>query len=338
MSLIHPIEIGSVRAGSNLILSPMSGVTDCAFRCLVRACSGDAVGLLVSEFIAAEGLTRCNEKTLAMMRFKESERPISIQIFGADVDRMVRAASMVQDAGADIVDVNCGCPAPKVVRRGGGAQLMREPSKLADVLRGIRRAVRIPVTVKIRAGWDDASRNAIEVARMVEGEGAAMLAVHGRTRAALYSGAADWNLVAAIRDVLSIPVIGSGDVMRPHQALERLSSGVCDGVMIGRGAIDNPWIFAQVAAAAEGRALPVPDAEERILALRRFRDGLRETREDRGFIGRFRGLACRLVKGMRDGACARRRIGAAADVAEVEAIFTEFVRRACENESRRAVA
>ena len=338
MDLIKPIDIGGVRTHSNLILSPMSGVTDCAFRSLVRSCSGPAAGLLVSEFIAAEGLTRDNEKTLAMMRFKELERPISIQIFGADVDRMVRAAKMVEDAGADIVDVNCGCPAPKVVKRGGGAQLMREPTRLGEIVRGIRKAVNIPVTVKVRAGWDDDTRNALEVARMVESEGAAMVAVHGRTRVQLYSGRADWELVAEIRDALSIPVAGSGDVTTPEQALAHLSSGACDAVMIGRGAMGNPWIFAQVLAAHEGRTLPEPDAEERIRALRDFRDALRETREDRKFIGRFRGLACRFVKGMRDGAAARREIGSAVDIDAVERIFSEFVRGQATEDSKMAVA
>ena len=335
MNLIHPIEIGGVRAPTNLILSPMSGVTDCAFRSLVRACSGDAVGLLVSEFLAAEGLTRDNEKTLGMMRFKESERPFSIQIFGADIDRMVRAAQIVEDAGADIVDVNCGCPAPKVVRRGGGAELMRDPSRLAEVVRGIRRAVNIPVTVKIRSGWDEDSRNAVEVARMVEAEGASMLAVHGRTRIQMYRGVADWDLVATIREAIDIPVIGSGDVTGPEQAIERIAAGLCDGVMIGRAAMENPWIFAQVQAVHDGRSVPVPDADERVHALRIFRDGLRETRDDRRFIGRFRGQACRVVKGMHSGAAARRAIGAASDVATVEAIFADFIHQASRPESAR---
>jgi tRNA-dihydrouridine synthase B len=335
VNLIHPIEIGGVSTSTNLMLSPMSGVTDCAFRSLVRACSGDAAGLLVSEFIAAEGLTRGNEKTLGMMRFKESERPFSIQIFGADVDRMVRAAQIVEDTGADIVDVNCGCPAPKVVRRGGGAELMRDPSRLAKVVRGIRRAVNIPVTVKIRSGWDEDSRNAVEIARMVESEGASMLAVHGRTRVQMYRGVADWDLVAMIRDAIDIPVVGSGDVMLPGQAIDRLAAGLCDGVMIGRAAMENPWIFAQIRAVHDGRPVPVPDADECIDALRIFRDGLRETRDDRGFIGRFRGLACRFVKGMRGGAAARRAIGAASDVTAVEAIFADFVREASRPESAR---
>lgn len=322
---VQPLEIGSVQTTTNLVLAPMSGVTDSAFRRMVKHCSGGAVGLLVSEFVAAEGLTRDNAKTLRMLRYEESERPISIQIFGADVDRMVGAARMVEDVGADVVDVNCGCPAPKVVKRGGGAQLLREPDRLAEIVRQIVRAVRIPVTVKIRSGWDDASLNAAEIARRVESEGAAMVAVHGRTRVQLYSGRADWELVAAIRDSLAIPVLGSGDVTTPEQAAALLGAGVADGVMIGRAAMSNPWIFAQAVAVAEGRRPEAPDATALVDALIVFRDALRETLPDHAFIGRYRGIACHFVKGMRGSAAARAAIGAVKTVEEIGAIFADFV-------------
>jgi tRNA-dihydrouridine synthase B len=323
--LVRPLEIGSVATRNNLILSPMSGVTDSAFRRMVQHCSGDAVGLLVSEFIAAEGLTRENAKTFGMLRFLPSERPISIQIFGADLDRMVLAARMVEETGADIVDINCGCPAPKVVRRGGGAQLLRTPDHLAAVVSAVVKAVRIPVTVKIRSGWDDTSINAVDVARRVEGAGAAMIAVHGRTRLQLYSGSADWDVVHRVREALSIPVVGSGDVIRPEQALERLSSGASDGVMIGRGALSNPWVFAEIAALAAGRPPPTRGAAELVSTLGVFRDGMRETKPDSSFIGRHRGLACHFIKGMRDSAVARAAIGRAATVADVDALFADFV-------------
>lgn len=319
------LDLGGVRTSTNLILSPMSGVTDCAFRRLVKSCSGDAVGLLVSEFVAAEGLTRDNRKTLDMLRYDESERPISIQIFGADVDRMVRAAAMVEDVGADIVDINCGCPAPKVVKRGGGAQLMRTPDRLRDILRGVREAVGIPMTVKVRSGWDDDCLNAQEIARLAEDEGAAMLAVHGRTRIQLYTGDADWSLVKRLRANLSIPVVGSGDILSAADAMERLSAGSADGVMIGRGAMGNPWIFAQVRALAEGRPIPIPTPAERVAALERFKNYLEEAASERSFHGRFRGFACRMVKGSPGSAVARRRIGAASDCNEVLAIFSDFI-------------
>jgi len=322
---VQPLQIGSVQAMTNLVLAPMSGVTDTAFRRMVKHCSEDAVGLLVSEFVAAEGLTRDNAKTLRMLRYVDSERPISIQIFGADVDRMVRAAQMVEDAGADVVDINCGCPAPKVVKRGGGAQLLREPDRLAEIVRASVRAVRIPVTVKIRSGWDDASRNAVEVARRVQDAGASMIAVHGRTRVQLYSGRADWDVVARIREMLEIPVLGSGDVTTPAQAAALLAGSAADGVMIGRAAMSNPWIFAQTAAAAAGGPVVAPDAAALVDALRVFRDALRETLPDHAFIGRYRGIACHFVKGMRGSAAARAAIGAVKTVEEIGAIFADFV-------------
>lgn len=322
---VRPLQIGSVRTTTNLVLAPMSGVTDSAFRRMVRRCSGDAVGLLVSEFIAAEGLTRDNVKTLRMLRYVEDERPISIQIFGADVDRMVRAAQMVEEAGADIVDINCGCPAPKVVKRGGGAQLLREPDRLAEIVHESVRAVRIPVTVKIRSGWDDHSLNAADVARRVQDAGASMLAVHGRTRVQLYSGRADWEVVSEIREMLDIPVLGSGDVTSAARATQLLAGNAADGVMIGRAAMSNPWIFAQTADAAAGRPATIPDAAALVDALTVFRDALRETLPDHAFIGRYRGIACHFVKGMRGSAAARAAIGVVKTVEEIGAIFADFV-------------
>jgi tRNA-dihydrouridine synthase B len=322
---VKPLQIGSVHTSTNLVLAPMSGVTDSAFRRMVKHCSGDRVGLLVSEFVAAEGLTRDNAKTLRMLRYLESERPISIQIFGADVDRMVRAARMVEDAGADIVDINCGCPAPKVVKRGGGAQLLREPDRLTGIIRETVRSVRIPVTVKIRSGWDDASLNAGDIARRVEGAGASMLAVHGRTRVQLYSGRADWGVVSMTREMLGIPVLGSGDVTTPGHAVALLARGAADGLMIGRAAMSNPWIFAQIADTAAGRPVVAPDATALVAALTVFRDALRETLPDHAFIGRYRGIACHFVKGMRGSAAARAAIGAVKTVEEIDSIFADFV-------------
>jgi nifR3 family TIM-barrel protein len=340
--LLRPLRIGPVVTRNNLVLSPMSGVTDCAFRTTVLEASGrDAVGLLVSEFVAAEGLSRDNAKTIAMLRYREIERPFSIQIFGADVDRMVRAAEMVEEIGADIVDINCGCPAPKVVRRGGGAQLMRTPDVLRDILRAVRAAVSIPVTVKIRAGWDDTTRNAVDVARMVEDEGAAMLAVHGRTRLQLYSGESDWNLIGEVASRLSIPVVGSGDVVDARGALERLRGGYADGVMIGRGAISNPWIFGQTVALAAGREVREPSAVERVASLSYFADALAETKELRAYLGRLRGLACHLAKGLPGGAATRRVLGKATLPVDIQRIVREFLlegRRYDEGDEEEAVA
>lgn len=326
LELLRPLQIGPVRTRNNLVLAPMSGVTDCAFRTTVLEAGGrDCVGLLVSEFVAAEGLSRDNHKTIAMLRYEEIERPFSIQIFGADVDRMAIAARMVEEVGADIVDINCGCPAPKVVRRGGGAQLMRTPEQLRDIVRGVRAAVKIPVTVKIRAGWDDTSRNAVEVARMVEGEGAAMIAVHGRTRLQLYSGQADWDLIGEVKNALSIPVLGSGDVVDPEGALARLRAGYADGLMIGRGAMSNPWIFGQIRAYAGGGEFFHPSMAERLAILAHFARMLEQTKDLRAWLGRLRGLACHMCKGLAGGAATRRVLGKATNARDIERILYEFL-------------
>lgn len=324
--LLRPLQIGPITTRNNLVLAPMSGVTDCAFRTTVLEASGrESVGLLVSEFIACEGLSRENGKTVAMLRYDEVERPFSIQIFGADVDRMVRAAQMVEEVGADIVDINCGCPAPKVVKRGGGAQMMRTPDTLRQIVEGIRAAVSIPVTVKIRAGWDDDSRNAVEIARMVEGAGAAMLAVHGRTRVQLYSGEADWDLIGEVKNALSIPVLGSGDVVDAPGALARLRGGYADGLMIGRGAMANPWIFSQIAAFARGEEVAEATTHERVDLLCYFSRALEDTKEVRAYLGRLRGLACHMAKGLPGGAATRRVLGKATTAVDIERILREFL-------------
>ncbi len=325
MSALEPLQIGSIRTTTNLVLSPMSGVTDTAFRRLVQACSGDAVGLLVSEFIAAEGLSRDDAKTLRMLRFHESERPIAMQIFGADVDRMVRAAMMVEEAGAEIVDINCGCPAPKVVKRGGGAGLMKQPDRLREILRAVRAAVSIPLTLKIRSGWDDEHLNALECAKIAEGEGAAMLAVHGRTRLQLYRGSADWDVVRMLHGAVSIPVLGSGDIVTPADLARRIDGRCADGYMIGRGALGNPWVFRQARDYLEGRPVAQPDSAGRVAAMQLFRDFLREDLPERAFLGRYRGLGCRLVKFLPGAALARQAIGVAGTAAAIDRVVEDFL-------------
>jgi nifR3 family TIM-barrel protein len=196
--------------------------------------------------VSSEGLVRGIDRTLEYAEYTEEERPVSIQIFGGDPAKMAEAAQIVEGMGADIVDVNMGCPVPKIARHNAGCSLMREPAHAAAVIGAMAKSVRIPVTVKMRAGWSDAERNAPTLARMVEDAGAAAIAVHGRTAAQSYSGSADWDLVKRIADDLSIPVFGSGDCVEPEQIVERLGSGV-DGVLVGRGVLRNPWILAQAA-------------------------------------------------------------------------------------------
>ena len=307
----EPLQIGSLSISPRLMLAPMSGVTDSAFRRIVRRASGRSVGLMVTEFISVEALTRDDEKSLRMMRFRPEERPIAIQIFGADADRMARAALLVQQSGADVLDINCGCPVPKVVKRGGGCELMRQPERLSRILEAVRREVSIPVTLKMRSGWDEASRNAADVAAAAEAAGLAMVTVHGRTRVQLYHGAADWSVIPAIRSRVSIPVVGSGDVLTAADALCREREFAPDGVMIGRSALANPWIFRQIEELRHGAVAYQPSLEERLDAMQTYAAYLEEDHAPVAVAARLRQFAGRVTKGLRSGAALRAAINEA---------------------------
>src|SRR5215831_19316343 len=238
------VKIRDIQLRSPFAVAPMAGMTDTAFRRLVKRHGG--CGLVVTEMVSSEGLIRGVDRTLEYAEFTDEERPVSIQIFGGDPDKMAAAAQIVEGMGADIVDVNMGCPVPKIAKHNAGCSLMREPEHAASVIAAMTKAVKIPVTVKMRAGWSDEERNAPRLARMVEDAGAAAVTVHGRTAAQSYTGSADWNLVADIAVRLSIPVFGSGDCVEPQQVLDRMRMGV-EGVLVGRGVLRNPWILAQAA-------------------------------------------------------------------------------------------
>src|ERR1700726_384910 len=212
--------IGNVELPSPFAVAPMAGMTDTAFRRLVKRHGG--CGLVVTEMVSSEGLVRGIDRTLEYAEFTEEERPISIQIFGGDPDKMAAAAQIVEGMGADIVDVNMGCPVPKIAKHHAGCSLMREPGHAASVIAAMTKAVKIPVTVKMRAGWSDEERNAPVLARMVEDAGASAIAVHGRPAAQSYSGSSDWDFISAVAASVRIPVFGSGDIVEPEQAVERL--------------------------------------------------------------------------------------------------------------------
>ena len=268
----------------------MAGITDTAFRRLVKRRGG--CGLVVTEMVSAEGLVRGSDRTLEYAEFTEEERPISIQIFGGDPDTMAEAAQIVEAVGADIVDVNMGCPVPKIAKHNAGCSLMREPQHAASVIAAMAKAVKIPVTVKMRAGWSEGERNAPVLARMAQDAGASAVAVHGRTAAQSYSGSADWNLVARIAGDLSIPVFGSGDCIEPDQVVYRLRTGVA-GVLVGRGVLRNPWILAQAADLDAGRTPCAVTLEDRGRFLRDYIQLLmrEHVSEAEGFRHSFSGVA-----------------------------------------------
>ena len=254
------MKIGSIELASPFVVSPMAGMTDTAFRRLVKRQGG--CGLVVSEMVSSEGLVRGIDRTLEYAEYTEEERPVSIQIFGGEPAKMAEAARVVEQMGANIVDVNMGCPVPKIAKHNAGCSLMREPAHAAEIISAMSKAVKIPVTVKMRKGWDEGEMNAGELARRVEDAGAKAIAIHGRTAKQSYSGVADWDFVSEIAETVSIPVFGSGDCVEPEDIVTRMKSGV-SGVYVGRGVLRNPWILAQARDLMEGRQARVISHEER---------------------------------------------------------------------------
>ena len=242
------MKIGSIVLDHPVALAPMAGMTDTAFRRLVKRKGG--CGLVVTEMVSSEGLVRGIDRTLEYAEYTEEERPVSIQIFGGDPAVMADAAQVVEGMGADVVDINMGCPVPKIAKHHAGCSLMREPEHAASVVRAMVRAVKIPVTVKMRAGWNEHEITAPRLARLVEDAGASALAVHGRTAAQSYSGESDWSLIERVANSVSIPVFGSGDCVAADQVVDKLRDSAVGGVLIGRGALRNPWIFSQAATLA----------------------------------------------------------------------------------------
>jgi len=255
------MKIGAIELDQPFALAPMAGMTDTAFRRLVKRHGG--CGLVVSEMVSSEGLVRGIDRTLAYAEYTEEERPVSIQIFGGDPETMASAAQVVEGMGADIIDVNMGCPVPKIAKHNAGCSLMREPEHAARVVRSMAKAVSVPVTVKMRAGWDESAINAPLVAEMMQDAGAAAVAVHGRTAAQSYRGQSDWELINQVADGVGIPVFGSGDCVTPEQVVNRISTSKVAGVLVGRGALRNPWIFRQALAIFRGEACVEINAAER---------------------------------------------------------------------------
>jgi tRNA-dihydrouridine synthase B len=324
------MKIGAVALQSPFAIAPMAGMTDTAFRRLVKRHGG--CGLVVTEMVSSEGMVRGIDRTLEYAEYTEEERPISIQIFGGDPEKMAAAAEIVERMGADIVDVNMGCPVPKIAKHNAGCSLMREPEHAARVIAAMTKAVKIPVTVKMRAGWNDEERNAPRLARMVEDAGAAAVTVHGRTAAQSYSGSADWNLVAEVADCLSIPVFGSGDCVEPEQVVDRMGLGV-EGVLVGRGVLRNPWILAQAADLTAGRPVRTVTPEDRaqflldyidLLLHERVRDEAVAVSHDKWVINKLRALCSYYTKGFDNGSHLRLKINSVASLSELRDAVAEF--------------
>ncbi len=283
----------------NAYLAPMSGVTDISFRRLISRLSGGRTGLMVSEFVTVEELTKLNPRICRQMAFAPEERPFTVQIYGAEPDRMAWGAAMVEESGADFVEINCGCPAPKIVRKGGGSGLLRDLGNLKAIIANVKKSVRIPVTVKVRVGWAEDQINLLETQKVVEGEGASALVIHGRTRQQGYKGLANWDLIALAKSQAKIPVVGNGDILRVEDVVDKLERYGVDGVAVGRGAMHNPWIFNQVADLYEGKTPQEPTLMEHGQLFRQYLELLREEMDQEGrLLGKLKQMAARVLKGL----------------------------------------
>lgn len=327
------LQIGDVTLENNLILAPMAGVTDLPFRIL---CKEQGAGLLCMEMVSAKAILYKNKNTQELLTIDPMERPVSLQLFGSDPDIISEIAKQIESLPFDILDINMGCPVPKVVNNGDGSALMKQPLLAGKIIEKTARAIRKPVTVKIRKGFDDAHINAVEMAHIAQESGAAAVAVHGRTREQFYSGKADWEIIRQVKEAVKIPVIGNGDLFSGKDVLDMQRQTGCDGFMIARGAQGNPWIFRQIRHYVQtGEELPRPSAEEMAAMLLRHAQMLMAYKGAYTGIREMRKHAAWYTSGYRNASKIRARINEVENYAELYALFEEALsytekRRGCQ--------
>ena len=289
------MKIGNIELDTPVALAPMAGISDLPYRVI---CREFGCGLTVSEMVSAKGLLYKNEKTFAMLQIDEAERPTAIQLFGSVPEELAEAARIVEARGADIIDFNMGCPVPKVVNNGEGSALMKVPELAGKILEAMVKAVRVPVTVKFRAGWDEEHRNAVEIAKIAEASGVAAVAVHGRTRNQFYMGKADWEIIRRVKEAVRIPVFGNGDVFTAGDGLRMFKETNCDGLMLARGAYGNPWLFTQLRAALAGKDIPAVTAGEKLQQIILHATALVDFKGEKVAIREMRSHASAYIKGL----------------------------------------
>jgi len=316
------LRLGSVAVDPPLILAPMAGITDRDFRLLVRRVGG--CGVVTMEFISAEGLLRRKQSTLKMLHFVDEERPISIQVYGSEPERMAEAARLVEGMGADICDINMGCPANKVLKGCAGAALTGDPELARRIVAAVRRAITIPLTVKTRLGLHDGAKTFLELGRAFEGEGADAVALHPRTAKQFFTGEAAWEEIARLKEAVSIPVIGNGDVKSPEDVPRMFAETGCDAVMIGRASLTNPWIFRQSAALLAGRDYQEATLAERQALMRAHFEEVVAREDERTALHKLRTFTGWYTHGLPDGKHLRRRLSELLSAHDVLAAIDEF--------------
>ena len=319
---MHQLKIGSVTLDNNILLAPMAGVTDLPFRLL---CREQEAGLVCMEMVSAKAILYKNKNTESLLTIHPQEGPVSLQLFGSDPKILSEMARQIEERPFSILDINMGCPVPKVVGNGEGSALMKQPKLVEEIVTAVVKAVKKPVTVKIRKGFNDTCVNAVEIARIAEQCGAAAVMIHGRTREQYYTGEADWEIIAKVKDKLSIPVIGNGDIKDGTSAEAILRQTGCDGIMVGRAARGNPWIFRQIAAyLQDGTVLPAPEKEEiRAMILRHAKMQLEYKGEYTG-IREMRKHVSWYTAGMPDSARLRRTVNMVESFAALEELVREM--------------
>ena len=302
--MMKPLQIGNLCIDRPVILAPMAGVTDLPFRVL---CREQGCGMVCTEMVSAKAITYKNKNTFLLMETVPQERPVSLQLFGSDPKIMSSMAAKIEERPFDLLDINMGCPVPKIVNNHEGSALMKDPVLAGKIIEATVKAIKKPVTVKIRKGFDDDHINAVEIAKIIEDAGGAAVAVHGRTREQYYSGKADWEIIRQVKEAVSIPVIGNGDVISGEKALQMRRETGCDGVMIGRGALGDPWLFERVNAALTGGAPPPePTLNQRMAALRAQIYEMCEEKGEWAAMPQARSQAMHYMKGLRGAAALRR--------------------------------